>query len=394
MHPALNMSFRNPTQIRLGSRGMFFNRIYRVVGRGVLGTIENGRASYWHEFYLESSEGEPITLVFEETEGDCAWRLVTMLEPRNSLTAEEAAGKKQGDTVEFDSTTAYITRVARSKVYHVEGKAPKGIVPGKAANYFNADAGSRQILVSWTGDHVEYYSGMTTTAPLVASAFKLNRFSAWRFVASRGRSWFSAQIWLSAVLVLALVGLPASCFIDMTRTGQPASATLKNDPESTLSIGASGVLNGAAFRIIGRHVVDTARLGRRSQCHEYDLRCDDDTGAVLVCETVSNAPAWFLYTPLQPDNPLTPHQADGLRVGQTVTLNGSSVSISDLLRFTLRSTDGLSLSDAQVGDVFFGFSGLMDSNRVLLVRWNQTNIAYQQGTPLAAQAVLAAFAKH
>jgi len=80
------------------------------------------------------------------------------------MTAGEAGSKKEGDIVNLDGAPLRITRVDRSQVYLVEGKTPQGIAMGKVANYFNADAGPRQIVVSWTGEEMEYYSGMSTSA--------------------------------------------------------------------------------------------------------------------------------------------------------------------------------------------------------------------------------------
>jgi hypothetical protein len=410
------MSFRNPTQLRLGLTGTFFNRTYRVMGRAVLGVIEGGRAYYWNEFYLESAGGGPATLVFEETETGCAWRLFTMFDPPTPMTAAEAEAKRQGDPVTLDGAHLLITRVDRSQVYYVEGKTPEGIETGKVARYFNADAGSREIVVSWTGEEVEYYSGMTTSAPLVAAAFKLQGFAAWRFMASKGRSWWSAQIWVPALLVLALVGIPLSCFMGLAGPRPAPVVTLLNAPASPLRVGATGILNDETYTIIGHALVEIAEMGRRWQRHEYHLKNTDNKSAQLVCETVSNAPAWVLYlpqpsdeelaptqpegqprllqpdhgiTPLPPDDRLTPLEAGAMRAGQNVKIAGSVVQVRELFRSTVRWTEGVSKRKA--GDVCYGLTGLIRSHQVLVVRWNQTNVIYWLGTPVPAKTVLAAF---
>jgi hypothetical protein len=329
--------------------------------------------------------------VFEETEDGCAWRLFTMFDPQAPMTAAEAAAKHVGDVVLLDGANLHITRVDRSQVYYVEGKTPEGIETGKQANYFNADAGSRQIVVSWTGDEVEYYSGMTTSAPMVASAFNLEGFAAWRFMAASGRSWWSPQIWMTSMLVLALICIPAACFIDLSRSRRAPAVTVNNAPASPLRVGASGVLNNITYKITEHELVDMAEVGWRRQCHEYDLSEFGDNEAWLVCDAGSNGPVWLLYTLLQPENPLTPLMAGSKRAGQNVQVDGNAVVIRNLFRATIRSSEGVSVSGGKAGDVFYGFTGPINSNDVLLARWNQTNIIYEQGRPVPAKTVLAAF---
>jgi len=55
---------------------------------------------------------------------------------------------------------ARVTLVDESKVYWVEGRPPEGVELGDIANYFNALAGNRMYVVSWTGPEVEVFQGM------------------------------------------------------------------------------------------------------------------------------------------------------------------------------------------------------------------------------------------
>jgi hypothetical protein len=314
-----------------------------------------------------------------------------MFDPPSPVTADEAADKHVDDIVDLDGVKLRITRVDRSQVYRVEGKTPMGIEPGKQAKYFNAEAGSRLVVVSWTGDEMEFYSGMTTSAQMVAAAFNLQGFAAWRFAASSGRSWFSTQIWMPAVLGLALIFLPAACFIDLARSGRAASVTVQSAPASSLRVGASGVLNGVQYKIDGHELVEIAEVGRRRQCHEYNLSGVDTNEVRLVCDTGPKGPVWLLYTLLQPEHPLTPLAAGAMHVGQNVQVDDSVAAIRELFRDTVRSTEGESVPVVKAGDIFYGFTGTMIVNDVLLVRWNETNIFYLQGASVPARTILAAF---
>ena len=155
------MSFANPTKIRIGMAAAFFGRSYRVIGRSVLGVQERGRTYYWNEFNLETSGGSYATLVFEETGLGGQWRFFEMFDPKIPMTSKAAEEKCVGDAVNLDGSTVLVTRVDRSRVYAVEGKVPEGVVVGQFANYFNAGAGDKMIVVSWTGGEMEFYSGRT-----------------------------------------------------------------------------------------------------------------------------------------------------------------------------------------------------------------------------------------
>ena len=167
------MSFANPTPIRIGMTGAFDGRQYRVAGRVVLGMEEDGETYYWNEFNLVSDDGESATLVFEETERGGEWRLFTLFEPEFVMTAEDAATKRVGDQLNLDGHDVRVTLVDETRVYHIEGEAPEGVELGDVAHYFNAEAGSRMVVVSWTGEEVEYYRGVTVAPAMTAKLASL-----------------------------------------------------------------------------------------------------------------------------------------------------------------------------------------------------------------------------
>ena len=169
------MSFANPTPINLGMTGTFNGRPYRVAGRVVMGMDDGGGTYYWNEFNLVSNDGESATLVYEETERGGEWRLFTLFEVEYPLTAADAATKRVGDRLTLDDREVRVTLVDESRVYHIEGEAPEGVEVGDIAHYFNAEASQRMIVVSWTGDEVEYYRGVTISAGPIAEAFNLPR---------------------------------------------------------------------------------------------------------------------------------------------------------------------------------------------------------------------------
>jgi hypothetical protein len=382
------MSFGNPTQIRPGLTAKFPDHRFTVIGRAVLGMVEAGRNYYWNEFYLEASGGQLATLVFEETGEGGKWRLFSMVEPENPITAQDAASKRTGDSIHFHHAAFFITRVAQSRVYYVEGKAPEGIAVGQVADYFNAQSGQNMVVVSWTGNEVEYYEGATISRGAVASAFGLSGLAAWQFALTGGRRWFNRRVLVPCVVLLFLVTIPATILSNLPSSKRPSPVTVLNAAPSPLSVGASGVLNGVSYRITGHTLVETAEVGLRFQHHEYALHDEDENEALLIQDPRPNAQTWYLGTPLHPQVPLAPRQAGNIRQGQTVEVEGRAVRVSELFRCTIGQAENSSPFNLQPGQVLYGFSGSMGSN-LLLVRWNEVDIAYHQLAPLPAQTVSA-----
>jgi hypothetical protein len=385
------MSFANPTKIRIGTAATFFGQTYRVIGRSVLGVQEAGRTWYWNEFNLETSGGYYATLVFEETGQGGKWRFFEMFNPKVPMTAREAEEKRVGDAVNLDGTTVMVTRVDCSRVYAVEGKEPEGVVVGQHAKYFNAEAGDRMIVVSWTGDEVEFYSGRTITGGAVASAFNLGGLARLAFALTGGRSFLNARV-LAPLLMIGLLGsLILIVKSAVSSPAPPPAVIVLQAGPPPLFAGESGVLDGRRYRIASHALVEIAEPGLRFSRHEYELNDDDNNNYLLLSGMSSNAANWILCAPIEPAKPLTPLEAGGLSAGQIVKLDGDPARITKLFRSTIRGVDEISPQRHKTGDVLYGFSGPMKSN-ILIVRWDATNIIWLKGRVLADRNVKAAFA--
>lgn len=384
------MSYNNPTPIRIGMTGNLSGKQYRVVGRVVLGEEENGETYYWNEFNLESEGGDEATLVYEETETAGEWRLFHLFEPACPMTAADAATKREGDPLDLEGMHMFVRLVSKSRVYHIEGKAPEGIEVGEEAHYFNAVTGNNMIVVSWTGEEVEFYKGLDLSRTTVSSAFNVRIVDFSRlFPAPGGRRRVSGLIaGLVGALVVAILAVVG--FRSFTSSRRPPAVVRTGAPTSPLAVGQTGKLGGTQFQIQSHLLVEMAVVGRKFDRHEYLLSNDDGTKALLVLGSKPGADDWWLFQPLQPSSPLSPQQAAAVRWGQTVKVDGLAAKVSELFQSTLRQVESPEASNLNTGDVFFGFTG-GTPDASLLVRWNATYVNFFQGRALQEKDVLAAF---
>ncbi len=403
------MSFKNPTPIQVGSWGTFNGARYRVAGRLVLGCDVDGERYYWNEFYLVGESGDEATLVHEVGDRGIEWRMFVMFEPEYPLSAAEAADKRVGDQLNLEGTDARITLVDESRVYYIEGEAPEGVELGDAANYFNARLGKDMVVVSWTGDEVEYYRGKDISGGLVATAFGLRLQDFNRSAASAsgssslfGASDFSsssfsgeAEIWSKRVLqVLVILVVVAVIFATKTSCRayrRPPPVAKINAPPPPFAYGNEGNFEGKTWRIRAQAVVEVAEVGRRFERHEYHLTAADGNRALLVCGLNPGESEWMWFTPLEPLEPLTPAQAGGLRVGNTVNVDGWIGPVTGLFQAVNRQTSS-ELPEVREGDVRFGFV-VPSGSTVLLVRWDAAHITFHRGVKRSPADVQKAFGK-
>jgi hypothetical protein len=395
------MSNNNPTPIRVGTYGTFNGVRYLVAGRLVMGMELDGERYYWNEFNLVSDSGETATLVHEEGERGIEWRMFVMFEPEFPLSAEEAGSKRVGDRINLEGTHVRISLVDESRVYHIEGDAPEGVELGDVAKYFNAQSGRDMIVVSWTGDEVEYYRGKDLDPGLVAAAFDLRMGELSGFVEDSGSSFFSSGsgdygesgISMGVLKVVMAILIFAGIFVGVKTCGSPRSPkplTKISAPALRLKVGDSGKLDDKSWRVQGHSVVEIARTGRLHERHEYSLADADGNLALLVCGLEVNDKNWLLLSPVDPILPPTPTQAAELRVGQTNNIDGLDMQITDVFQSIARLTAPSGFPDLDNSDVRFGLIGRA-SYSTMLIRWNATTIMFYRGKQIAATEVAAAF---
>jgi len=386
------MSYANPTPLRLGATGVLGGQRFRVAGRVVMGMDDEGETYYWNEFHLVDDAGASATLVFEETESGPAWRLFTLFEPARPLTASETATKRVGDQVNLDGQPMPITLVDQSRVYFIEGTPPEGVEVGDVADYFNVESGNQMLVVSWTGDEVEYYQGITVPAETITEAFNLPKMPATApgMAVGGGAGGPVSFGWLLKLMVIAI--MTVAWFFSSKPTGWRSTAPLTKPvpPAAVLAIGASGVIKNWNFTVTGRATVEIAKVGVLYDQREYELNRANGGRALLVCGLNGSGKEWHLFLPVTPGAPLTPFEAAAKRAGETVTFDGIEATVRELFSAKCLSCDGSFASGTTPGTVRFGFLA-RSSAGWLMARWNEKEIEFYIGLTLPERDTLAAF---
>jgi hypothetical protein len=386
------MDVTNPTLIRLGMVGAFFGKRYRVAGRVIIEMTEGGEKRYWNEFNLVDPDSEPATLVFEVIDDRPEWRLFTIFEPKDPLSAEDAASKRVGDQMNLEGTEVRVTLVSESRICHIEGEGAEGEEVGDIAHYFNAQDDNIKIVVSWKGEEVEFFRGVNISYATVKTSFNLHADMPGGFGELLGStdSRDSSGTWFKFTAVLMALVVIFVSYSLWRRKEKPKGVMTFTAPASPLKVGSTGLLNGKSYRLREHKMVEFAQVGLRSERHEYQLTDAEGNQALLVYGWKPGAKDWVLLSRLQPLTPLTPQEAATERMGGTVKVDGYEVRIIGLFRETVRLTESAESADSLTGTVLYGFIGQTGST-VMLVRWRESDIAFYAGKSVPPKEVAIAF---
>jgi hypothetical protein len=387
------MSFANPTPLRIGQAGTLEGRRYTVAGRIVLGMEEGGETYYWNEFNLVDASGRGATLVFEETEDGPEWKLFTLFEPFRPLTPSEAAAKRVGDTVNLDGTPTPVTLVDQSRVCHIEGTPPEGVEVGDVADYFNAEAGPRMLVASWSDEDIEFYRGRDLTANVVAGAFGLPLETGRSgFFSGSGIDAGGLAVWVTKLVPMILLGVVIfsgrSCWIGRHATS--AAPAKQVAPAATYAPGVRGQLAGQEYTITGHALVEVARVGAKFDRHEYALTAKETDGALLIQGLGGDPKVWHLLRPVAPAPRVTPEAAAALRRGSPANFGGRTLPVVDLFLSKTIRADGPPPAAGPAGTVQYGFVARA-ANDWLMARWTASGVQCFVGPAVPDKAVREGF---
>lgn len=398
------MSTANPTPVRIGMSGNFGGKSYSVIARIVMGMEDQGETCFWNEFYLSDGSDRIAMLVCEDVYGAQQWRLFTEFDPARPLTAAEAAAKHVGERVSLDGVSAEVTVVDESRVYFIEGKAPDWVAVGDVARYFNAEAGGKMWVVSWTGDEVEYFRGMQLHPGLVAQALRLPETSFRRATGastvSTGGSGGGLNVGVTAILLTFAVGgfllfrsLNSGPRYPVTHgpvshppsPPSPPVVQPQPAPPPPLTVGTNIVLDGLAYQVITHRVTGFAKVNAQWNAHHYLVV--DDTGRtnVLTVRAQSRGTNWQLLKPLAATLPPTPLVAGAMRVGDKVTVDDFEGTVSDLLMSHEVSRNGPPITGFATNGLTYHYLAT-GSNGTLLASWTDEGVVFHRGQTVGSHA--------
>jgi hypothetical protein len=397
------MSFENPTPLKVGARGAIHGWKVRVAGRVVLGVDVDGARYYWNEFNLVDDAGNGGTLVVEEGEAGPEWKLFQYLETPDPMPVREARRKKVGDTVLVGGRPTAVTAVGRSTVYHIEGEPPEGVERGDLADYLNADEGERMCVISWTGDEVEYYEGRDVPPATVAAAFGLSADApAFRGARPAAGAGGGEMKWVLAALVVVLFFVVIALVVgagggSKSRSGRnrPEPAKVQPlPPPPALAAGARGTLGGAAFTLAGKGAVEVTRVSGKQERTEYRLDGENGEAALLVHGLAGAGRQWHLLRRVAPaEVPLASgFEGAAIKRGGLVRLGDRPLNVTDIFRLQTKASEGDAAGEGAwwPARVRYGFTASA-TGLWLLARWDEQEIAFFAGSPVAEAEVLAAF---
>ncbi|KAF0177957.1 MAG: hypothetical protein FD161_2156 [Limisphaerales bacterium] len=387
------MSNANPTPIRVGMTGTFAGKPYTIIARVVMGMEEEGETYYWNEFYLSDGSDRIAMLVCEEVYGAQQWRLFTEFTPQQPLNAREAGLKKVGDRVSLDGVSAEVTVVDETRVYFIEGKAPDWVSVGDVAQYFNAEAGGKMWVVSWSGDEVEYYRGLNLHGELVAQALGLPAGS---FRSASGSSSSSSASFIglgSALATFAVVGFflfrgcsdSRSLTRYATRSPPPAPPPVvarQPAPPPPLTVGTNVVLDGRSYQVITHRVTGFTKVNSQWNTHHYQVADDSGQTNLLAVRLQSASPSLHLFKQHVATRPPTPSVAAAMRVGEKVTLDDYEGTVTELLMSHEVSRTGPPIAGLGTNGLTYHYLAT-GTNGMLLASWNGERIVFHRGMAVA-----------
>lgn len=381
------MSRANPTALRLGMSGVIDGLRYTVAARVVCSVTLADGTYYWNEFRLVAGADNEATLVFEETENGPTWKWFRLFEPVRPPTIAKLKSKHARDTLNLGEGPARITLTGRSRVCYAEGDLPEGVEIGDEADYLNLEQGNRMLVVSWTGEEVEYFTGRDLTRGYIERIFGLPLPVRRKdyLESTDHAAWFK----FAAGALIALV-FAVNAFHGFDR--KPAEPPrLQPAPPVRLANGARGELTHRVFRVAGHALVETARVNHRIEEHEYALVDAAGEPALLVNGFTGKADHWLLLRAVTPPAGFTGYQGAALRPGQAFGIEQETFPVVALVLTRVQATDGERATDWRA-TTQYGWVARRGADW-LIARWTENEIRFYRGGEIAdadVRAVLAA----
>ncbi|HXG12430.1 MAG TPA: DUF4178 domain-containing protein [Gemmataceae bacterium] len=162
--------FVNTTPLRLGMTARFDGKEYELIGRMVLGMIEEGVTYFWDEFVLVGPDGQVLFVEYDEGR----WLRMEPFTPWKPLTPAQARKLVVGSSFSpGKGPPATVNLVSRATVHRIEGDLPWPARVGDARDYCDAQRLNELYAVEWDDEEVECFRGRLLSRREVYEAFGL-----------------------------------------------------------------------------------------------------------------------------------------------------------------------------------------------------------------------------
>lgn len=157
-----------------------------------------------------------------------------------------------------------------------------------------------------------------------------------------------------------------------------------------LRIGMHGDFAGRDFRLLGRVVMGVTVNGEDYFWNEFNLEAASGETATLVYEGTDQGGQWRLFTMFEPDSPMSAAEAATKQVGDTVSLNGPSMTVTLVDQSKVYRIEGTAPEGVKVGSIANYFNA-EEGSAMQVVSWTGDEVEFYNGVNLSEAAVNQAF---
>jgi hypothetical protein len=170
--PGLIITAAPSLRLNPGATGTLNGVTWQVRQHALVQIAEVGRRYERHEYQLAGPEGASAMLVYGFNAGQKDWCLLTPVEPLMPMTAQVAAAKRCGETINVDGEAATVNALFETILRQTESAENAMLGNGKPFYGFAARSPGTVLMARWDEAGISFYRGRALIAKEVAAGFK------------------------------------------------------------------------------------------------------------------------------------------------------------------------------------------------------------------------------
>ena len=159
--------------LKPGATGKLNGIAWQVRQHVLVQIAEVSRRYERHEYQLAGPEGASAMLIYGFNAGQKDWVMLTPVEPLMPMTAEVAASKRCGESINVDGEGAIVIALFQTTVRETESAENTMLGNGKIFYGFTARSAGTTLLARWDESGISFYRGKALAAKEVTAGFKL-----------------------------------------------------------------------------------------------------------------------------------------------------------------------------------------------------------------------------